>query len=98
MADSRLHLDTVADVTPSIDGCGDCLRIDPRRVHVRLCMRSGQDGCCDDSPNRHATAHLNAHHDYPLFRSSETGEDWLCCYPDQLLFEVEGALPSPSHT
>ena len=38
MADTCTHLDTVADVTPSSDGCEDCLRIGGRWVHLRLCM------------------------------------------------------------
>ncbi len=29
-------------------------------------MRCGHVGCCDDSPNRHATAHWHAHADHPL--------------------------------
>jgi hypothetical protein len=33
MADTCTHLDTVADVTPSSDGCEDCLRIGGRWVH-----------------------------------------------------------------
>ena len=40
MADTCTHLDTIADVTPSSDGCEDCLRIGGRWVHLRLCMRA----------------------------------------------------------
>lgn len=97
MADTCSHLDTVAEVTPSSEGCEDCLRIGGRWVHLRLCMRCGHVGCCDNSPNRHATAHWEAHLDHPIIRSFEPGEDWWWCYPDQLFFEVEGAPPSPSH-
>ena len=96
MPDTCTHLDQVRPVTPSAGGCEDCLRIGGRWVHLRLCQTCGHVGCCDNSPNRHATAH---HHEtaHPLIRSFEPGEDWWWCYPDDLLFEVEGADPAPSH-
>ena len=93
----RVGFDTVVDVAPSSDGCEDCLRIGGRWVHLRLCMHCGHVGCCDNSPNRHATAHWHAHHDHPLIRSYEPGEEWWWCYADELFFEVPGAPPSPSH-
>jgi hypothetical protein len=68
-------------VTPSSDGCEDCLRIGGQWVHLRLCLTCGHVGCCDDSPNRHATHHFNAT-DHPVIRSYEPGEDWAYCYPD----------------
>lgn len=92
------HLDTIQDVTPSSDGCEDCLREGRHDwVHLRLCMRCGHVGCCDNSPGRHATAHWHAHDDHPVIRSYEPGEDWWWCYADDLAFEVAGAPPSPSH-
>lgn len=97
MADTCTHLGAVRDVTPSSEGCEDCLRTGDRWVHLRLCMSCGHVGCCDSSPNRHATAHWNAQSDHPLIRSFEPGEDWWWCYPDQLAFEVDGAPPAPSH-
>ena len=91
------HLDTVADVTPSSEGCEDCLRAGGSWVHLRLCMTCGHVGCCDNSPNRHATAHWKAHQDHPLIRSYEPDEDWWWCYVDELFFELAGAPPAPSH-
>jgi hypothetical protein len=32
-----------------------------------------------------------------LVRSYEPGESWYYCYPDDLLFELEGAPAAPSH-
>ena len=90
------HLDTVADVSPSSDGCEDCLRIGARWLHLRLCMSCGHVGCCDDSPNRHATAHWAATR-HPIIRSFEPGENWWWCYEDKLAFELDGAPPAPSH-
>ncbi len=92
------HVDLVQDVTPSADGCEDCLRTAGWWVHLRLCMTCGHVGCCDSSPNKHATAHWRANHGHPIIRSFEPGEDWWWCYEDQLVFDVEGAPPAPSHS
>lgn len=91
------HLDQIQDVTPSADGCEDCLRIGGRWVHLRLCMICGHVGCCDSSPHRHATAHWHAT-EHPIIRSFERGEDWWWCYPDELAFEIPSASPGPSHS
>jgi hypothetical protein len=96
MNDQCEHLDTVEDVEPSAEGCEDCLAIGGRWVHLRMCQQCGHIGCCDSSPNRHATAHWREA-GHPLVRSFEPGEDWWWCYPDELMFEVHGAPPSPSH-
>lgn len=97
MADVCAHLDSVPlEVTPSSTGCEDCLRTGDRWVHLRTCMSCGHVGCCDSSPNRHASAHFAAEH-HPVVRSYEPGEDWWWCYEDALGFEVPGAPPAPSH-
>ncbi len=97
MSNTCRHVDTVVEVTPLSEGCEDCLKIDGRWVHLRLCMACGHVGCCDSSPNRHASAHWTVHRDHPIIRSYEPGEDWWWCYEDQLTFELDGAPPSPSH-
>lgn len=91
------HLDTITEVAPSDDGCHDCLQIGGQWVHLRLCEACGHVGCCDSSPNRHATAHVRAS-SHPIVRSFEPGEEWFYCYPDDLLFELSGAPPAPSHS
>jgi uncharacterized UBP type Zn finger protein len=96
MADTCTHLDTVADISPSGDGCEDCIRIGGRWVHLRLCMACGHVGCCDSSPNRHATAHFKSS-GHPVVRSYEPGEEWWFCYIDELAFELDDDSPSPSH-
>ncbi len=96
MADTCMHLDTIADVIPSSTGCEDCLKIGARWVHLRLCMACGHVGCCNNSPNKHASAHWHET-DHPIVRSYEPGEDWWWCYADDLGFEIEGAGPAPSH-
>jgi hypothetical protein len=91
------HLDELAtNAPPGTDGCVDCLAIGGRWVHLRRCTECGHVGCCDSSPNRHATAHF---HDagHPLVQSYEPGEDWIWCYVDDVAFEVPELIPSPSH-
>jgi uncharacterized UBP type Zn finger protein len=51
-------------------------------VHLRLCLACGHVGCCDSSPNRHATKHFHATR-HPIVRSFEPGEDWRWCYVDE---------------
>ena len=91
------HIDPAANPHPSSEGCEDCLASGGRWLHLRLCMECGHVGCCDSSPNRHATAHWHAHPDHPVVRSYEPGEDWWWCYADELAFEIDGAPPAPSH-
>jgi uncharacterized UBP type Zn finger protein len=83
MADTCTHLETIASAAPSSDGCEDCLRIGGRWVHLRRCMHCGHIGCCDNSPNRHATAHFQES-GHPLIRSAEPYEDWRWCYADEI--------------
>lgn len=95
MAEACTHLDTIQDVTPAAEGCEDCIPLGARWVHLRVCMACGHVGCCDSSPNRHATAHFRSS-DHALVQSYEPGEDWWWCYVDQVAFTLEDA-PSFSH-
>jgi uncharacterized UBP type Zn finger protein len=82
------HIDQIRDVPPSAQGCEDCLKIGSRWVHLRECQICGHVGCCDSSPNKHATKHFHATQ-HPIVQSFEPGEDWLWCYVDEVLFEPE---------
>jgi uncharacterized UBP type Zn finger protein len=62
-------------------GCEDCLKIGGQWVHLRICLTCGHVGCCDSSPNRHATAHYRETH-HPIITSGEAGETWAYCYAD----------------
>ena len=68
-------------VTRPAHGCPECLAMGSRWVHLRVCLTCGHVGCCDDSPNRHATAHHGATK-HPIITSGEAGEDWAYCYAD----------------
>lgn len=90
------HLDTMQEITPSDDGCHECLQTGDRWVHLRLCQQCGHVGCCDNSPNRHATAHFHET-EHPIIRSFETGEDWYWCYVEELGFRLD-VPPGPWHS
>ena len=78
------HTAQIKQVTPSANGCEDCLRTGDGWVHLRLCMSCGHVGCCDSSKNQHATKHFHAS-SHPIIRSFEAGEDWGWCYVDELV-------------
>ena len=65
-------------------GCGECLANGTHWVHLRLCLTCGNVGCCDSSPERHASKHaaLSGH---PIIRSFEPGEDWRWCFVDETI-------------
>jgi uncharacterized UBP type Zn finger protein len=99
------HLDhvRVTQLPDSVDGCADCLASGGRWLHLRICLECGRVGCCDDSPNRHASAHAGES-GHPIIRSLEPGEEWAWCYADELAMlipAVHGAThipPSPMLT
>ncbi|HEX3205470.1 MAG TPA: UBP-type zinc finger domain-containing protein, partial [Propionibacteriaceae bacterium] len=45
-------------------------------------------GCCDDSPNKHASAHARDI-GHPIIRSAEPGENWSYCYIDDITFILD---------
>ena len=61
-------------------------------MHLRLCLTCGHVGCCDDSKNKHATAHFHLT-GHPVIESLEPGEGWRWCYVDEVLIpsEIDGA-------
>jgi uncharacterized UBP type Zn finger protein len=93
------HLDQVVieRLPETVDGCEDCLRTGGQWLHLRICLGCGHVGCCDDSPNRHATAHWRSS-GHPLIRSLEPGEEWSWCFVDEVMMvipEVRGTTAIP---
>jgi len=80
------HIDEIQDVKPHTNGCEECLKTGGRWVHLRLCRTCGHVGCCDSSPNRHATRHYHSTR-HPIVQSIEPGESWMWCYVDEVMFE-----------
>ena len=85
------HLDavTITELPDTILGCEDCLAADGVWCHLRICLSCGHVGCCDDSPNRHASKHAAAD-GHPLIRSLEPGEEWVWCFVDEVAMLVDG--------
>ena len=87
MPENCTHLDSVKEVTPSANGCEDCLKTGDAWVHLRECLECGHVGCCDSSVNKHATKHFHATA-HPLIKSFEPGENWAWCYVDEIFIEA----------
>ena len=73
------------------DGCEECLATGSWWVHLRLCLECGHVGCCDNSPNRHATKHWHKTH-HPVIVSFEPGENWVWCYADEVFLETPASV------
>ncbi len=84
------HFDTGVEVQPPLDVCPACVEMGSTWVHLRQCLNCGLTGCCDNSPNRHATAHFHAS-GHPMMRSAQPGEDWRWCFTDELIYIPDGA-------
>ena len=92
------HLNLVQeDVTPSADGCEDCLKIGDIWVHLRLCLICGHVGCCDSSKNKHATKHFHSTK-HPIIQSFEPNEDWRWCYVDNTFLWNKFKIMDRKHT
>ena len=89
MSATCTHLDRIeiTQLPENIAGCEDCLKIGSTWVHLRMCQTCGHIGCCDSSPNRHASAHARSS-GHPIVRSAEPGEDWSWCYLDNVALVV----------
>jgi uncharacterized UBP type Zn finger protein len=81
------HIDQIEFVEPpgEVAGCEECLKIDGQWLHLRMCQQCGKVGCCDSSPNMHASRHA-AEAGHPVLRSIEPGEDWSWCTVDEVTF------------
>jgi hypothetical protein len=77
MNSERYGIDPAAK--PSGTGCVECLASGGWWLHLRRCAECGHIGCCDTSPNQHASKHYAAT-GHPIIMSFEPGEDWLYDY------------------
>ena len=84
---THLH-QILVDRPEQVEGCEDCLKTGDRWVHLRVCRTCGHVGCCDSSPNRHASRHARES-EHPIVTSMEPREDWSYCYVDDVVFVVE---------
>jgi hypothetical protein len=77
------HLDQIQPVEPSAAVCGECVRRGDQWVELRVCLTCGNVGCCDSSPNRHASAHAESE-GHPIVQTRQPGESWRWCYVDRV--------------
>ena len=77
----------VTRLPEAVDGCEECLQSGDGWVHLRICLECGHVGCCDSSPNRHASAHA-ASSGHPVIRSIEAGEVWSWCFVDEAIMRI----------
>jgi hypothetical protein len=82
-------------VGPSGPGCVECTEAGGWWLHLRRCAACGHVGCCDSSPEQHATAHFRAS-GHECVQSFEPGETWFWNYRTQQPFDGPELAP-PSH-
>src|SRR4051795_9460157 len=80
-------------VKPSGTGCVECSATNGWWFHLRRCVECGHIGCCDTSPNQHASKH-NAATGHPIITSFEPGERWFYEYRTGQSFRPEAARTS----
>src|ERR1700733_6961016 len=88
------HLSLVRPVSPRTpDGCEECLKAGSTWLHLRLCRTCGHVGCCDDSPNRHATRHFHVT-GHPVIEGYDPPEGWGWCYVDEIFIDLSDRVTS----
>lgn len=84
------------EATPSGPGCQECTAADGWWVHLRRCAACGHVGCCDSSPEQHATAHFRES-GHRIVQSFEPGEDWFWDYGAQGYYDGPPLAEPSSH-
>ena len=87
MEDGCEHVQNLHDVTPSGNGCQECLQTGDSWVHLRLCETCGHVGCCDNSKNKHASKHFHET-GHPVIKSFEPDEEWGYCFADKQYYDT----------
>jgi uncharacterized UBP type Zn finger protein len=86
------HLDTldhdnlISKANFPVFRCEECMKINSRWVHLRICQTCGSMLCCDSSQHQHARRHFEAT-GHPVISSAELGEQWLWCFVDEQMQE-----------
>jgi CPA2 family monovalent cation:H+ antiporter-2 len=81
---SCTHLDQIRITETDVDVCAECVELGDSWVELRLCTSCGAVGCCDDSPNKHASAHARSTR-HPIIEALVPGDRWRYCYLDETL-------------
>ena len=81
---------------PSGNGCLECDESGSWWVHLRRCALCGHVGCCDDSLNKHGTAHFHAT-GHRLMQSFEPGEDWYWDFVEERMLRGPRLVAPDAH-
>jgi Zn-finger in ubiquitin-hydrolases and other protein len=81
---------------PSGTGCVECLTAGGWWFHLRRCAQCGHIGCCDSSPDQHASKH-HAAIGHPIITSFEPGERWFYDYRTSEFFAGPKLAAPHSH-
>jgi hypothetical protein len=84
-----------AAVPPSGTGCVECDAAGGWWVHLRRCAQCGHVGCCDSSPEQHASKHATQS-GHPIVQSFEPGETWFWDYESRDYYDGP-RLADPQH-
>jgi hypothetical protein len=80
---------------PSGTGCVECEAAGGWWLHLRRCAKCGHIGCCDSSPEQHASQHA-AQTGHPFVQSFEPGETWFWNYRAESYYDGP-RLADPQH-
>jgi hypothetical protein len=78
------HAGSISEVGAPLDVCEACVEIGSTWVHLRQCLTCGRTLCCNDSPNRHMTAHWKET-GHAVMRGASPGEQWVWCFVDDAM-------------
>ena len=81
---------------PSGTGCLECEAAGGWWFHLRRCAQCGHVGCCDSSPEQHASGHAAAT-GHPVVQSFEPGEDWFYDFRTDDFLDGPPLAPPDSH-
>ena len=84
MSQACSHSAAITEVGAPRDVCEACIEIGGTWVHLRQCLTCGRTLCCDNSPNRHMTAHFHEV-GHPVMRGAGPGETWAWCFVDEAM-------------
>ncbi len=62
--------------------CEECMQINGRWVHLRICQTCGKMLCCDSSEHQHSRRHYEET-GHAVISSAQLGEQWLWCFMDE---------------
>jgi hypothetical protein len=82
------HLDEITQTGPGVEVCAACVAIGGEWLHLRQCRICGRTGCCDTSPNKHASAHYRET-GHPIMRALDEGQTWSWCFVDNETLEQD---------